>query len=120
MEGKGVWVDGRLSRAELFELRMLVSAACSRYGEGVLPFECKSEKISFKAWAQDGALVVSYGWNYPPQGRWVKGIRGLEECAKCWPRGVNKEPGREVWCSKLDFNFPRCPYGVVVSLGIRR
>jgi len=114
--GNGIWVDGCLSKEELDKLQKLLREAIFKAKNGELPWSYKDEKITFDAFIKLGAVVVSYGWNFPPKELWVKEDRDCEEeCSKCLPSGPAGEPGREVWCIKLGYNFPKCPYGVVTK-----
>jgi hypothetical protein len=79
---------------------------------GTLPLRYKDEKISFDAHVLNGKLIISYGWNFPPKEMWTQETRDFEECLKCLPKGSTEPSGREVWCLKLGYNFPKCPYGV--------
>jgi hypothetical protein len=110
--GKGIWVDGILSEEEMNKLQSILREAVLRARKG-LPTSYKDEKLVFEATlCPRGTILVSYGWNYPPKELWVKEDRDIEECLKCLPYGPKKEPAREVWCTKLGYNFPKCPYGV--------
>jgi len=110
--GKGIWVDGNASEEELQKLHVLLREAIVRARNGTLPMKFIDDKITFKAQIIDGNIVTFYGWNFPPKELWVKENRDVEECLSCWPLGLKKEPAREVWCDKLGYNFPKCPYGV--------
>lgn len=111
-EGKGIWIDGKLSKEELDKLTSLIKEANERSRNGTLPMKFKGEKITFQAARKGSTLVISYGWNFPPKYLWVKEIKGLKECCKCFPNGLHGPIGREVWCQKVEYNFLKCPYGV--------
>jgi len=110
--GRGIWIDGKHSEEELAKLQKLLREAIRRAGNGTLPWKYKDEKITFEAFSKGGILMVFHGWNFPPKEFWVEEDRGTEECFKCFPDGFDKPIGREVWCHKLGYNFPKCPYGV--------
>jgi len=110
--GKGIWVDGNASEEELEKLKELFKEAITRARSGTLPMKFVDDKITFEARTVKNAIVASYGWNYPPKELWVKEEKDIEECVYCFPNGPQREPGREVWCHKLGYHFPKCPYGV--------
>jgi len=115
--GKGIWVDGQLSKEELDKLQALLKEAITRARGGTLPMKYVDEKITFEARIVQGHIVTFYGWNFPPKELWVKEDRDLEECLNCWPHGpFQGEPAREVWCLKLGYNFSKCPYGAVTKV----
>jgi len=108
--GKGIWVDGTASEEEMQKLQGLLREAIVRARNGTLPMKFVDDKITFEARIIHGNIVTFYGWNFPPKELWVKEDRDIEECFKCFPYGL--KPAREVWCHKLGYNFPKCPYGV--------
>jgi len=120
--GQGIWIDGRLNQEELDKLIRVQTEVVRNFRN--LPedpqkaWEYKDDKLTFRAWRKGGTLMVFYGWNYPPSTFWIKEIQGSEECQKCFPEGLGQQPiGREVWCEKMDYNFPQCPYGVPTPRG---
>jgi len=110
--GKGIWVDGNASEEELDKLKELFREAVKRARNGTLPMKAVDDKITFEARIGEGCIIAFWGWNYPPKELWVKEDRDIEECLKCFPGGPLKGSNREVWCNKLSYNFPKCPYGV--------
>jgi len=114
--GKGIWVDGTVSEEELEKLKALFREAIVRARNGTLPMKFVDDKITFEAHIVEGHIVTFYGWNFPPKELWVKEDRDMEECLKCFPYGPKKEPAREVWCSKVGYNFPKCPYGCLTKV----
>jgi hypothetical protein len=113
-EAKGVWIDGRISKKEMEGLQQLIKTACEKFAKGELPWDFVNERITFKAWSVGSTLQVFYGWNFPPEAFWSKEVKSSLECKNCFPakNGEKGSPAREVWCEKLGYNFPRCPYGV--------
>jgi len=114
--GKGIWVDGNVSPEELAKLQDLLRQAIELARNGMLPMKFVDEKITFEAHIVEGHVVTFFGWNYPPKELWVKEDRDVEECLTCFPYGPKKEPTREIWCNKLGYNFPKCPYGVITKV----
>jgi len=123
-EGKGIWVDGRLSREELDLLLNIQKKAIALFQTRQLPegpknpWKYDDEKLTFKAWRQGTNMVVFYGWNFPPKDKWVNENKHPTECQKCFPLGLEGPPRREVWCEKMNYNFERCPYGVPTPTGM--
>jgi len=115
-KGKGIWVDGNASEEELVKLQGLVREAIRRGQNGTLPMKFTDEKITFEAHIVKGNVVTFFGWNFPPKELWVKEDKDFEECLNCLPNGPRKEPKREVWCFKVGYNFPKCPYGVITKV----
>jgi len=114
--GKGIWVDGTASKEEMDKLNALLREAIERAKSGTLPMKFADDKITFKAGIVQGHIYTFFSWNFPPKELWVKEDKDFEECFNCWPNGPSREPAREVWCHKLSYNFPKCPYGVVTKV----
>ena len=111
--GKGVWIDGRGSEEEIELLQVQLRKAVLLFGEGKLPYHYRGSKLDFHAAAKGTTLAVFYGWNFPPAHLWSREEKDKSECLRCGIEdGVAK---RETWCEKLDYNFPKCPYGVITK-----
>lgn len=117
MTGLGIWADGRISERELMLLQTLMRSAIGRFAEGKLPYKFKDPKITFRAEKQGTELHVFYGWNFPPTKLWITEVKTIKECLNCFPKGKAEDPVREVWCSKLGYNFQQCPYGALTAMG---
>jgi len=116
---QGVWIDGRASYGELRKLRLLLEMAIERHKRGELPFKYEDKAIIFTAEVVRGTLMTFHSWHFPPPELWIKESRSKEECENCFPRGFDKMPDREVWCSKLGYAYDKCPYGVETEGGVR-
>jgi len=117
-EAKGVWIDGKISKKELKGLKSLIKMATIKLSKGELPWKFQNEKITFEAINKRNTLLISYGWNFPPAIFWFKGVKDPSECQNCYPQGKEKDPAREVWCEKLGYHFPKCPYGAPTPEGV--
>jgi len=111
--GKGVWIDGKMSKEELATLENLIREVALKALAGKLPMTYEDEKIAFTANTVGECLHIFYGWKFPPKDLWVKEVKDpWQECHKCFPNGLQGEIGREVWCHRISYNYTKCPYGV--------
>lgn len=111
--GSGIWIEGKTSEEEMRLLQDQLRKAVILCREGKLPYHYRGSKLDFHAVVKGGELHVYYGWNFPPLNLWSREKKDKSECLKC--AGDDGVARREVWCEKLDYNFPRCPYGVITE-----
>lgn len=108
---EGVWTTGRMNVWENHKFQCLIETAIRAVREGE-PFEYEDEKIKMKATLLGDTCNLYYTWKFPLPHLWSKETKTTEECLKCLPDGVNGMAAREVWCTHLGYNAPKCPYGV--------
>ena len=110
--GKGVWIDGMGSEEEIELLQAQIRRAVLLFRQGKLPYHYRGSKLDFHATAKGSDLHVFYGWNFPPLHLWSREEKDKTECLRC---AVSDDgtAQREIWCEKIGYNFPKCPYGVI-------
>lgn len=110
-KNKGLWTTGRLDALEHHKLQSLIETGVRAAKEGH-PFKYEDPLIIFETKRVDATVHIFYSWKFPPEEYWSKETKTKKECPNCLPNGFFGEAKREVWCVHLNYDAPKCPYGV--------